>query len=103
MAKIFRKTHNPYVLCAVTHNLTLIQAVGRRQQNSVLESADSCKNQLTLVPILTLILAKLVCGYGPYPHYHGSSIALLTHLVYVGLVYIPLVYISIYTIRRLMT
>ena len=24
MAKIFRKTHNPYVLCAVTHSLTLI-------------------------------------------------------------------------------
>ena len=23
MAKIFRKTHNPYVLCAVTHSLTL--------------------------------------------------------------------------------
>ena len=25
MAKIFRKTHNPYVLCAVTHSLTLKQ------------------------------------------------------------------------------
>ena len=23
MAKIFRKTHNPHVLCAVTHSLTL--------------------------------------------------------------------------------
>ena len=23
MAKIFRKTHNPYVLCAVSHSLTL--------------------------------------------------------------------------------
>ena len=23
MAKIFRKTHNPYVLCAVIHSLTL--------------------------------------------------------------------------------
>ena len=23
MAKIFRKTHNPYVICAVTHSLTL--------------------------------------------------------------------------------
>ena len=23
MAKIFRKTHNPYVLCTVTHSLTL--------------------------------------------------------------------------------
>ena len=24
MAKIFRKTHNPYALCAITHSLTLI-------------------------------------------------------------------------------
>ena len=23
MAKIFRKTHNPYALCAITHSLTL--------------------------------------------------------------------------------
>ena len=26
MAKIFRKTHNRYVLCAVTHSLTLSRA-----------------------------------------------------------------------------
>ena len=30
MAKIFRKTGNPYVLCGVTHSLTL-----RKRQNSL--------------------------------------------------------------------
>ena len=25
MAKIFRKTHNPYAPCAITHSLTLMQ------------------------------------------------------------------------------
>ena len=34
MAKIFRKTRNPYVLCAVTHSLTLIglYMVGRETE-----------------------------------------------------------------------
>ena len=33
MAKIFRKTRNPYVLCAITHSLTLT-CTGLRTDNS---------------------------------------------------------------------
>ena len=44
MAKIFRKTRNPYVLCAVTHSLTLTQccmSVLRKHVSHVLNSRVS--------------------------------------------------------------
>ena len=35
MAKIFRKTHNPYALCAITHSLTLKVTWGLTRKSEI--------------------------------------------------------------------
>ena len=38
MAKIFRKTHNPYALCAITYNLTLSRQNYMKVDNIISEN-----------------------------------------------------------------
>ena len=53
MAKILRKTHNPYLLGADTHSLTLTIVITTLNQQNVLYGTLRCQEYRTVVEYLT--------------------------------------------------
>ena len=61
MAKIFRKTRNPYVLCAVTHSLTLMGQLLYQSLLCLIYATSACWSKVAGTPYIVISVATYTC------------------------------------------